>query len=516
MDPTSGVAGAPPQAPAAPQHAEALSRAHAFLDATLSVDAGEAFAAPSAARSSPPTQPPSPSPSPSPSPFVFDVEFAAEGSTKLGFELGLENNEVGSVSQGSAAEVGGLRRGDVLIAVAGLSIAGLSGEETVALLLAKVRPMRLTFARRDERGETEAGAAATTVAVGAGAAPAQPRSPAKPAPPAAATAGAATALQAGAASDDEECSRAFFAGVPLCARNAALAQLQARLDAVRIAAAAMVGIAAVCAVSGPVSLLSSLAVLAQGLLWMRISESPLALLSAYTRITPASGLDNALGELQLRAVIGVFLATLEFIIIQTSVWLTTGRQIFAVEQSNSCVLYHRQRYCSAPSLAAAIVKIEGALEPWLFFAAGQSLPTTAVNIGFSVVTLQLVTQLHSAILNLRRSAVGAQVRRVGTGGHVQALASVVHGDSSDGSVGSGVREWIGDAPRLTSRQRIEELERAVDALAAISADANYSLFACCCRRPSASWRCGIALCVVAASASVLGGVLSALYPYANL
>jgi hypothetical protein len=78
----------------------------------------------------------------SPSRLVITVSAA---DALLGFELGASS--VSHVSPGGAAAAGGLRSGDVLVDIAGLSVDGLSGAEAAMLLVAKVRPMTLTFLR---------------------------------------------------------------------------------------------------------------------------------------------------------------------------------------------------------------------------------------------------------------------------------------------------------------------------------------------------------------------------------
>ena len=506
---------APPLAPAAPRHAEALARAHAFLDATSSSADGQdpdgtggggdgalASAATVAAAPSPP---------------VFDIEFTDEDA-RLGFALGMENQEVGSVAPGSAAEAGGLRRGDVLVAVAGLPVADMSGEEAVALICAKVRPMRLTFARPPQEQE-EAGAADKAVATISIAT--APPPPASRRPPAATAAAAAAAAGAAAAVAEDEGSVEFFpAGAPPSMRAAALSLLRARLDIVRVAAASMVGIAAVCAVSGPLSLLSSLLVLSQGLLWLRLAESPLLLLREASSASGAcccSFIGSALDDLYGLAVAGFVLALIEAFVLQCCIWLLVPRGVMPYCTSLNFSSY----YPGQPShfISCTIEDISRAENlnvfiSWVHFAAGQSLTSAFVNIGLSAASLRLVPQLLFAVLELQRNAERASdkaaARRAGASVDNAAL-------NSSESIGS-VREWGANAPRQTARQRIEELERAVDALAARSSSGgslggrrrvNPACCRCCCHL-TARWRLGLTLGVAVAAACVLGGCFTLL------
>ena len=401
----------------------------------------------------------------------FDVSFEAEGA--IGFELAMRSLACASVAASGPAAAAGVRRGDVLIAVSGLAVTGMSSEETLALLLAKVRPMTLTFARPRAVDATTKEAAAEAARAGALLATVTATATA-----AAAAAGAGMPRKADAGSSAAGAgpvearvparhAEALEVALPAApdgagsdmaplSRPTALASLRARLDVVGPLAMALMTAAVLCSVSGPLSALSCSFVFVQGLLWNWLAQSTARLVHEATRPLSSEGCccgfrwRGALDDMRLLAIYGALSATLEVVAVQAAAWTTFARRdsfSSTLKQSNSCVRFLQSGIlcCTASCAVPASENFAGstAFFPWLLFAAGQSLTCSLVNVCLSVLSLRIVDLLQAAVDKLPpRAALGARLE--------------------GGAPATAAREWVDGSG--DTQNRIEELEHAVHEL----------------------------------------------------
>jgi len=308
------------------------------------------------------------------------------GDGPLTFELDRGGKTCASVAPGAAAAAAGLRKGDVLSAVSGLAIAELSGEEVLALLAAKVRPMILTFARPREPSP-----AATAADAAAGAAANNAAVQGLSGPAAAGSAEERRAAQPAADTDSpnphNRLSRASgFSEVSM------LTLLRARFDVVRVLAPVIMVVSVLCAVTAPLCVVSCTVLFLQGRQWVAMAQSSLAFVRDTTAELVCCGcrIRGGVGEIRTLAALTIGAAVVELIAIQVSAWIKVLASPFASTRQSGQL---GSPQCYLSSMPGAHV--------WLIFTAGQSVTCAIVNIAISILTLQLLNWDEDVTKNMR-------------------------------------------------------------------------------------------------------------------
>lgn len=154
----------------------------------------------------------------------------------------------------------------------------------------------------------------------------------------------------------------------------------------------MLGLGILCMISGGLCVISSVLIIVQGALWLRVSSSPATLAKAVSelRIAGVAGCcSSTTNNLRNLAISAIVFSSLELLVgfgagLGLGVWFLT-RSFFC---SNFFPFNCSQRF-NGPYLVGQ----------WLLFASGTSLITGALNISMSVLTLhtlQLLSNITSS------------------------------------------------------------------------------------------------------------------------